>query len=140
MQAIYKNFKVKSTFKGDKKASWSGARFENWNNHMIKVTNLDTKQSCTFEFWASISNPEIKTEYDLLNAFYCFVSDAVSAEESFENFCGDFGYEAYNERYTGYNKESMKIYKACVKSNEKLQKIYDGDIYDLVNELSENYA
>ena len=123
----FKNFEIKATYKGNKKAEWSK---ENFNNHMVKVTNRDTQQSITFEFWASISNPKLKTEYDILNAFYCFVSDAIAGSYTFEEFCSEFG-------YNNDSRQAEKIYKKCKKQLEKLKKIYDGDIYELANKLQE---
>jgi hypothetical protein len=128
-KASFKNFTVKANYKGDKKASWG----DNWNNHLVTVTNTDNKKRCTFEFWSSIANPELNEEYDILNSFYTFVSDAVGSDQTFENFCGEYG---YNED----SREAEKIYRKCQKSLEKLKRIYDGDIYDLLSELGENYA
>ena len=126
-KAVFKNFEIKASYKGTKKAEWSN---NNFNNHMITVINTETNQKITFEFWASIANPELKTEYDILNAFYSFVSDAVSGNESFEEFCSNCGYDTDS-------RTAEKIYKKCKKQLEKLNKIYDGDICDIVNELSE---
>jgi hypothetical protein len=122
----FKNFEIKATYKGNKKAEWSK---ENFNNHMVKVTNRDTQQSITFEFWASISNPKLKTEYDILNAFHCFVSDTIAGSYTFEEFCSEFGYNSDS-------RQAEKIYRKCKKQLEKLKKIYDGDIYELENELA----
>jgi len=126
-KVIFKNFQVKVNFRGDKLSGWDK---NNRNNYLITVTNKETKQRITFEFWASITNPELEKEYDILNAFYCFVSDAVSGSESFEDFCSNLGYDEDS-------RTAEKIYKACQRSLTKLEKIYDGDIYDLVNELQE---
>lgn len=127
--AIFKQFKVKAVFKGDKAASWSNGG-ENRNNHLVTVTNTDNKQRCTFEFWASIARPVLNREYDILNAFYCFVSDSISGDMSFDDFCGEFGYDTDS-------RTAEKTWKACKRSAEKLNRIYDGDIYDLANELQE---
>jgi hypothetical protein len=129
-KATYKQFEVKASYKGTKKAEWSS---DNFNNNMITVTNKETEQKATFEFWASISNPELNSDYDVLNAFYCFVGDAVSGAETFENFCSEFGYDTDS-------RTAEKIYRKCKKQLEKLKKVYDGDIYELVNELGEQYA
>lgn len=126
-KATFKNFEIKASYKGNKKWDCDG---NNFNNHMITVKNIDTDQKITFEYWASIANPELKKEYDILNAFYCFVSDAVGADGTFENFCSEFGYDSDS-------RAAEKIYKKCIKQLEKLKKIYDGDIFILANELSE---
>lgn len=127
---IYKNFKIKATFKGDKQADWNK---DNYNNHLITVTNIPTKTRITFEFWNSINGGEINKEYNIMNAFYSFVSDAVAGYERFEDFCANSGYDEDS-------RTAEKIHKKCIKSYEKLNKIYDGDIYDLANELSENWG
>ncbi len=124
--ATFKQFEVKASYKGNKKAEGSN----NFNNHMVKVTNTEINQSVTFEFWASISELELKKEYDILNAFYCFISDSVSGSYSFEDFCSEFGYDTDS-------RQAEKIHRKCVKQLDKLKKIYDGDIYELVNELQE---
>jgi len=125
--ATFKQFQVKASYKGTKKAEWSS---DNFNNHMVTVTNTETSNKITFEFWASMTHPELNREYDILNAFYCFVTDAISGSYSFENFCSEFGYDTDS-------RTAEKIYRKCKKQLEKLNKIYDGDIYDLSNELQE---
>ena len=127
----YKQFTIKASYKGNK--SWETSndfKMQNFNNHMIKVTNTETQQSVTFEYWNSIVKGEITEEQEVLFAFYCFLSDAVGASESFDNFCGEFGYDTDSRK-------AEKIYRKCKKQLEKLNKIYDGDIYSLVNELQE---
>ena len=126
-KAIFKNFEVKATYKGDKKAIWSD---DNFNNHMVKVTNTDTKQSITFEFWASIMNPELNTEEEILEAFYSFVNDALSGIETFENFCSELGYNTDSRK-------ARSVWRACQRANNKIKKIYDDDIYNLASELQE---
>jgi len=123
-KATFKQFEIKASYKGNKKASWGN----NWNNHMITVTNTETDQKITFEFWASNAHPVLNTEYDILNAFYCFVSDAIAGSYTFEEFCNEFGYDSDS-------RQAEKIYRKCKKQLEKLKKIYDGDIYELINEL-----
>jgi len=62
--------------------------------------------------------------------FYCFVSDAVAAKNTFEDFCQEFGYDS----------DSMKayqIYKECKKSLLKLNKIFNGDLYQLIENLND---
>lgn len=126
-KATFKQFEIKASYKGNKKAEWSQ---DNFNNHMVTVTNLETKEKIRFEFWASIAYPVLKTEYDILNAFYCFVSDAVSGNYSFEQFCSEFGYDTDS-------RQAEKIYRKCIKQYDRLSKIFDGDIYEFANELQE---
>ena len=131
--ANFENFKVTANYKGDKKAEWGDKMPENWNNHLVTVTNTATKRRCTFEFWASIANPELETDYDVLNAFNCFVDDAIIGKMDFEEFCGEFGYDTDS-------RAAEKTWKACKRSAAKLERVYDGDIYELANKLGEEYA
>lgn len=121
------DFKVTSTFKGNK--LWpADEKKQNYNNHVITVSHNGS--STRFEFWGSIMNPEIGSVSDLQHAFYCFLSDAVSAKQSFEDFCSEFGYDSDSRK-------AERIYKACEKSLAKLEKLYSGDCYDLINEVQE---
>ncbi len=129
MKATFKNFEINAVYTGAKMAQWGG-NTENWNHHNITVKNTDNGLKCRFDFWSSIAHPDMTEEYDVLNAFYCFVSDSISGKMNFEEFCGEFGYDT----------DSMtanKTWKSCKKSTEKLERIYNGDMYDLANELQE---
>lgn len=128
----YKQFIIKSSYKGDK--CWSAdTTHKNFHNHMIKVTNTDTQQKITFEFWNSIAKGEITEEQEILSAFYCFMSDALVGMQDFEEFCSEFGYDTDS-------REAEKIHRKCIKSYNKFCKIFDvdnNDIYDFINELQE---
>lgn len=120
-------FTINSQYKGDKAAPWNDKN-QNWNNHIVTVTH--NKRKLSFDFWVSIMNPEIQNDKENISAFQCFVSDALSAKESFEYFCSEFGYDTDS-------RNAERIYKACEKALRKLERIFTGDIYDLANELSE---
>lgn len=129
MKTTYKEFNLNSTFKGDK--VWNAdEKQENYNNHIITVTNTETKQKVSFEFWGSIANPEIKTEKELLYAFYCFVEDALSGKMDFSEFCSEFGCDTDSRK-------AEKTWKACKRSTVKFERLYTGDIYDFINKLQE---
>ena len=134
MKATFKNFTVSAKFTGSKKAPWNNDSKnrmpENWNHHRVTVKNTDNGLFTGFDFWCSVAEPQMKKEYGVLNAFYCFVSDAISGKESFEDFCSEFGYDEDS-------RTAERTWKACKRSFEKLERIYDGDIYDLANELQE---
>lgn len=93
-------------------------------------------QRASFSFYGSENdyknNKKELNESDLKEAFYCFVSDALSAKDGFDYFCDEFGYDKYDYL-------SKKIYRACEKSLEKLERIIpEGcDPYELLNYLSE---
>jgi hypothetical protein len=100
----------------------------------ISVTNTDTDNKTSFNFYGSQHDynnavTEIKGE-DLLNAFECFISDSLAGYESFEDFCGNMGYDEDS-------RTAERIYKECVKSMEKAKSVIDADLYDFANELQE---
>jgi hypothetical protein len=51
-------------------------------------------------------SPELRSRYDILNALYCFVSDAVSGLDSFDEFCRNFGYDTDS-------REAYQTWQAC---------------------------
>jgi len=122
---------VSATYKGDKKWNVSdrpGAP-QNWNNHRVTVTTENGK--CSFEFWASIAHPKIQSESDIIGALSCFVSDAMSSKDSFEDFCSELGYDSDSRK-------AYKIFKACERSYVKFERIIgDVDAYDFANALQE---
>lgn len=126
----WNNFKITATYTGSKAADWGNDCPTNWNHHRVTVTNQDTGKRTCFDFWASLMQPELRTRYDVLNAFRCFVDDALCGSETFEDFCSEFGYNEDSRR-------AEKTWKACKRSLAKLQRIYPGDLYDLINELEE---
>lgn len=132
MTVNFNNWKVTATYKGDKCWDCSDGSRENWNNHKVTVTNTENGKRTSFDFWASIMNPELETEYDILNAFRCFVDDCLVGTETFHEFCGDFGYDEDSRK-------AEKVWKACQRATKKLCRIYDGDLYDLLDSL-EQYA
>ena len=93
---------------------------------------MTVKQQKTMRI-QSIMNPEIDSEYDTLNAFYCFVSDALSGTYSFSEFCGEFGYDEDSRK-------AEQTWKACQRSLKKFERVSGyglDEMYDFINELSE---
>lgn len=126
IKTAFKNFTVSAVFIGDKAAKWSN---DNWYNSRVTVYNRKTGKRTAFDFWGSLMNPELRTRYDLLNAFYCFIGDAVSGNQSFSDFCGEFGYDEDSIK-------ARETWLACKQSLDKAKRILDADIYDFLNELS----
>ena len=123
------NWKISANYTGSKPAPWSE---DNWHHHNVTVTNTENGKRTRFDFWASINNPQLSSEYDVINAFRCFVDDAISGDMQFCDFCVEFGYDEDSRK--AYN-----TWKACGRAAAKLDRIYDGDIYELLDSL-EDYA
>lgn len=119
---------IDSEYIGDKKANWTGQY--NYHNHKVKVSH--NKKSFSFDFWGSIMNPKIANDQENVFAFYCALSDGLSAKDSFEEFCG-------NLRYDEDSRTAERVYKACSKSLVKVERVFDCDLYDLINEIQDTY-
>ena len=133
--AKFKNYKVTATYTGSKKAPWTSLNApDNWNHHTIAIYNSDNKKRTSFNFWASRANPEIVEEYDIINAFYCFITDATAGDADYYEFCNEFGCDPYEDP------KARQTWKACKAAMKKAERILTDDINDLVNELSENYC
>jgi len=119
---------VSAIYKGDKKADWEGVP-QNWHNHRVTVSTEHGK--CSFEFWMSLAKPKMDGESDLLGALSCFVSDAMSGKDSFQDFCSELGYDSDSRK-------AYKIFKACEKAYAKFERIIgDIDPYDFHNAVIE---
>lgn len=121
---------INSDFKGDKLWKNSNSRQENWNNHLVTVTH--NKKRLSFDFWGSVMNPENKTEQEVVFAFYCFLSDSCAGNGTFENFCSEFGYDQDS-------RTAERIHKQCISSNQKFNRVFDCDLYELCNEIQETW-
>lgn len=126
----FRNWRVSAVYTGSKKADWGDKMPENWNHHTVTVTNKINGKRTRFDFWASNMKTYLTSRYDVLSAFRCFVDDALSGEMEFEEFCREFGYDEDSRR-------AEKTWKACKRSTEKLRRIFDGSLYDLINSLEE---
>ena len=127
MKTNYKHYQITSVYKGTK--NWN-MNINNYNNHMIYITNKETNKRCAFEYWNSIAEGEIKTEEGLIYALFCFINDSIHALDDLEYFIDEFGYEY---------KEGKKAYNQCCKSLEKYHRVFTEDIEDILADLIDNY-
>jgi len=130
MKTKFHEFQLTSTYKGDK--NW-GCDVRNPNNHIITVTNTKTGKFTRFEFWESIVEVEIKTERQLINAFECFLSDALAGIQNsdIDDFQSEFGYTSV--------KECIRAWKGCTNASRKAKRVVGDEdrICDLINEINE---
>lgn len=122
------NITINSEYFGDKE--WKFGGNSNYHNHKVKITH--NKKSFSFDFWGSIANPEISNDQENVFAFYCALSDGLSAVDSFENFCSELGYDTDSRK-------AEQIYKQCEKTLKKIERVFNCDLYDLINEIQEDY-
>jgi hypothetical protein len=89
-----------------------------------------------FSFYGSTAdyNAGIKelTEADTQDAFKCFIDDSLYGLDTFEDFCGNCGYDTDS-------RTAERIYKLCQKSLAKAHDLglSDDDLYNIVNDLNE---
>lgn len=118
--------------------SYGGAIKE--NQYLVLVKNINTGAKCSFRYWTGFTVCKLmKTNYDLIWAFQCFLGNAISGTYSFEEFCSECGYEMYDEDVEGYNRKSMQIHRACKKAYEKAIRILENDdeLYRVYNKTIE---
>lgn len=133
MIIIYKNFKIKSSYKGNKK-HFDGCN--NFNNHMIKVLNLETKNKITFEYWIDSDKDKISkisSKRQLMQAFLILLKEASLGAMRFKKYLSTNKIKQ-NTLSEDIKKKQKSYYKRCLKMNSKLSSIYNGDIIDLLNE------
>lgn len=130
MKTNFHEFRLTSVYKGDK--NWN-CDIRNPNNHIITVYNTETGKYTRFEFWESIREIEIKTEKQLIWAFECFLSDALSGMQNrdIDDFQKEFGYESVSE--------CIRAWKGCVSSARKAKRVVGDEqrLCDLINEINE---
>ncbi len=100
------------TYLDNKSPKWDD---ENSNHNHYRVTirrEKGYKERFVFQFWDSIANSESgkkPTSYDVLS---CIAAET-TIFESFEEFCGEFGYDQDSRKaetsWKGYDKQSRKL-------------------------------
>jgi hypothetical protein len=98
---------------------------------VISVWNPENEQQIEFDFFASIANPEIKSFADLMEAWTCFVRDAISGKDKFRDFCSEFGYKFGDTK-------AKRIHLECVAALYEFERLMapDGDIHDYYSMLT----
>lgn len=132
MKTKFHEFNLTSTYKGDKCWDAEGYSCRNYNNHIITVYNTRTRKATRFEFWESLHEIEIRTRKQLIWAFECFLSDALSAIQNEDewDFFDEYGYTP--------SRKAKEIYEACKRSARKAKRVVGDEqrICDLINEIN----
>lgn len=90
---------------------------------------------CYFRYATSYNDwrngKETLDESDYMNALNCALSDSYAAQETFKDFCSEFGYSDDSIR-------ALKIYKDCKRTAVRLNKLFSGlDLLSIQDELEE---
>ena len=129
----YRNFAIVAEFSGRKDSAWADKSNAHCH-HIIRVRNkaLKPAKGFRFDFWTSIANPKFKNDSEVLYAFQCFVSDALSYLDArdIDDFANEFGCTKISE--------AVRTYKACASSWNKCKRVIgeEDDVRELYNVLS----
>lgn len=124
MKATFNGFELTSNNTQAKASAWGADKYQ---HHTITVKYNGTRTS--FDFWQSKAHPLIDSEKELIGAFACFVDDASYGTYDIDEFFRDLGYEKASE--------GIKAWKGCQSAKRKLNRLYDGDIYELLSSLDD---
>jgi len=96
-------------------------------NHFV-ATLKQGKKRMSFDYFDSIKNFESgKTEITAYDAL-TICSSEINCPDSFEDFCGEFGYDEDSRK-------AEKTFRALKKSSDKLKKFFDTE--EIRDDLSE---
>ena len=105
-----------------------------YHNKFIITVRSGNGEKITFPFYDSYQNYlEGKTtlsKQDLLYSLRALFDDATLGDMSFDDFCGETGYDCYDDRA-----RARRVYKACQNALRKVKKL-GIDPYNALNELS----
>ena len=105
-------------------------------NNVFAVTVTNGGIAETFDYHISTHDTQngkkALTDEDHISAFYCFLGDAISGSQSFEEFCDELGYDEDSRK-------AEKIWKACQEATQKADNLSIGDLYAASNYIQEKY-
>lgn len=93
--------------------------YDDWRRtaHPWTVTLRYGRRRLTVPFWTGSAHTEDPTAADVLA---CLVSDARAGEQSFEEFCADFGYDSDS-------RQAHNTWKACSKLAPRVRRLLGDD-------------
>ncbi len=111
------SFKLTNT----KTPRWDDAR---QCNHFV-VTFKRGKSKVSFDFFDSVQKfRDAEIEIDAYDALTCCSSE-LHCVDTYEEFCSDFGYNAYDANTGKKDKKNAATFRALKKMSDKLQKFFD---------------
>lgn len=110
--------KVRFSFDGAK-LDW--AKQSEWQQEATgyRCTLKYKGRQYSFDFW---QGPAISRDPDAAGCLDCLLSDAQGGRQSFEDFCGEFGYDTDS-------RSAEQTHKACEKVAEGLERLF-GDEFE----------
>lgn len=116
LKALCRNVHCESVYG---KASLPYNKMDDWqkNAHNYRVTLKYQRRAYTFDFFMGSANTDEPSSEGTLE---CLLSDASSADQDFESFCSDMGYDSDSRK-------AERIYQACQKVRGNLQRLLGED-------------
>lgn len=101
-----------------------------YNHHYRFMVRISYDGKCRyFSYWTSYN--DWRDESDYKNALNCILSDSYAAQNTFEDFCSEFGYSTDSIKALG-------TYKDCKYYSQKMESLFSGlDLLSIQNELEE---
>lgn len=123
MKTLLQNIKLTHTYMGynvDKNMA-------NMNNYKCKLTY--NKKSMTFQY--SIGKALTENDITIENCLYSLLLDASSNQFTFTEFSDNFGYDSDSIK-------AHNIYKACIKTANQLNRLFNADELNQLRLYTEN--
>lgn len=119
---------------GDAQFSNSTAN-DRYNHHYkfrVYVTYNGKKASFTYmtSYNDWLNGVEELSDDDFRNAFSCFLTDAISSADSFDDFCYAFD-------YSNDSIKALRIYKTCKRSYKSATRLFGNSLSDVLEDLGE---
>ena len=119
---------------GDSTFTSTKEDFGKWdcNRWRVTVKNTDNGKSTWFYYYTGTAHSGLVNDREMIEALDCFINDARNGLDTFEDFCGEYGYD-YDSR------RAQKIWFACKEAWSKFERIgvdfedlYES-VYDFLN-------
>lgn len=129
MDTIFNDIELTSEYTGKKSALFDTDGTTMERHWTIKCKKED--REIEFDYYPSKANPYVDTEEEILEAFECFLSDAVYGFESLDDVYNELG-------CNGSISQFIATYNACVDAGEKLKYLLGTSDTSDIEELRED--
>ena len=119
---------ISSVWAQTKNPLWDSDKSRTYCHHKISL-QVGTSKKVYFDYWQSLSHPNIETESDLKTALNCFLSDAMAGTLTYDDFRCEFGYDPDESP-----KKNLTIYRLCQKTLDSALSLFS---YDQIQYLLE---
>lgn len=118
---------------GDYQFSVDESKFN--HHYRFEIRMSYNGERCYFRYATSYmdwrNGKEQLDESDYMNALNCVLSDSYAAQNTFEDFCSEFGYSTDSIKALG-------TYNDCKYYSQKMESLFSGlDLLSIQNELEE---